>query len=732
MLHHSQGDPQMDADGHRIVCSRRSAHRIVQVIQDGYTSAVSAYLHAVPFLLALLVTMLWPAAPAHAWGILLSRDGVAVEMTKVNALFIMGEDSTTVHLKTHFAGASEDVVWLVPVPSTSKVELSHNYIFERLDEETPLPFYDLLPRFPNETWSDEVIKERFGFIPDLPELTFENERNEECDNLAYESYFPHVSVNDCFGCPIILVASMEERETLSATIIKAQSPSEIAAWVADRGYEVDRLNEAILQSYLEEDHAILAVEVTPPAYLEHLQWVNQLQPIAFTYAGDAITAPLQLVASAGSISGKLTVWIAAEHRAIPENYLHVHLNQARLSWMDVYGLFSETLPSNYDGILSEAIAEAGHHAFSTEYAAERAARTDLVESSIDLESLRNPENLGAFMRDLKGMLPQGWGGRPRGQLDLKLLQLLRQHIPIPDAVIEEIKREYNEKYSMMLDPPYWVVGGSDEGFHASAESQFYSFPNEYEDFYENEWFDFSGFVDDWVTYIHEPNTKTQQALVARPYMTRLATFVFPDQTKIDPVFNFNPDLGQVNHLYNLGRLGFECRGGEGGEYDELIAVVGLEGGQVIRYEAGGWGGSRAFRYGDSEVTPAAAHRIEQLNTSGPPVPVVLPRETAVLATDEQPVAARLTLSANRPNPFNSSTSVSYAIPAGTKRAALRVYNVLGQSVRTLVEQSVPATGSRTISWDGQTDAGTPVTSGMYLLALQADDKLLTRKIMLIR
>ena len=228
---------------------------------------MSAYLHAVSFSFALLASVLWPAAPAHAWGILLSRDGVAVEMTKVNALFIVGEDSTTVHLKTHFAGASEDFVWLVPVPSTSKVELSHNDIFERLDEETPLPFYDLLPSFPNETWSDEVIKERFGFVPDLPELTFENERNEECDNLAYKLYFPHVSVRDCFGCPTILVASMEERETLSATIIKAQSPSEIAAWVADRGYEADRLNEAILQSYLEEDHAILAVEVTPPAYL---------------------------------------------------------------------------------------------------------------------------------------------------------------------------------------------------------------------------------------------------------------------------------------------------------------------------------------------------------------------------------------------------------------------------------------------------------------------------------
>lgn len=680
--------------------------------------------YTVSFSVMLLAAVLWPAAPAHAWGILLSRDGTPVEMTEVKALFLVGEDSTTVHLKTHFDGSSGDFVWLVPVPSTSRIELSHNDIFTRLDEDTPLPRYSLLPWDP---WSDsdEEIKERFGFVPDLPELAFENEPNEACFHLISDLYFPHVSVyDDCLSCPTILnLAYIRERETRSATIIKAQSPSEITAWVADRGYEADRLNAEILQSYLEEDHAILAMEVTVPAYLGHLRWVNQLQPIAFTYAGDAISAPLRLTASAGSISGKLTVWVAAEHRAIPENYLHVHLNQARLSWMDVYGLFAATLPINYDEILSEAIVEAGHHAFSTEYAAERAARTDTVESSIDFESLRNPENLGAFMSDLKGMLP-------RGGLDLKLLQLLRQHIPIPDAAFGQIKREYNEKYGMMLDPPSWV-NRSDEGFHASAESQFYSFSNEYEDLYENERLDFSGFVDDWVTYIHAPKTKVQQALAARPYLTRLTTFVFPDQTKIDPVFNFNPDLGPVNRPYNLGRLGFECRGDEGGGYDELIAVVGLEGGQIIRYDAGGWGGSRHL-YEDSEIPPAAAHRIEQLNTSGPPV--VLSHETAVLDTytDEQSVAVGLTLAANRPNPFNSSTSVSYTIPVGTMQVALRVYNVIGQSVRTLVEQGTPEAGSHTIRWDGQTDAKVPVTSGMYLLALQADDQLLTRKIMLIR
>ena len=66
------------------------------------------------------------------------------------------------------------------------------------------------------------------------------------------------------------------------------------------------------------------------------------------------------------------------------------------------------------------------------------------------------------------------------------------------------------------------------------------------------------------------------------------------------------------------------------------------------------------------------------------------------------------------------------------RVALRVYNVLGQSVRTLVEQSAPTVGFHSIRWDGQTAGGTSVTTGIYLLTLQADDELLTRKIMLIR
>ena len=532
--------------------------------------------------------------------------GPSVDLSEIQALFIVGEDSTTVHLKGYFDGPLRDFVWLVPVPSTSRIELSHNDIFARMNQRT-LPRFTLLPIYPEEEITPEYWEEWIGFVPDLPELTFENERNEECDYLAYEVFFP---IADSFPCPIrscetILLEYVKEWETQVVTLINARSHAEIADWALERGYLQGTMDTEIVQSYLDEGHSILAVEVAPPAYLNHLKTINRIQPLAFTYAGDRITIPLKSGVSEGVSKQKLTVWIAADSRAVPENYLHVHPNRARLNWMDTYGLSfgPERPPRNYYEVLSDAIAEAGQPAFGTEYAV---GGTDLVEpekSNIDLESLRNPENLDAFMIDLwySGIIP---GSRPSKGTDLKFLQLLRKHIPIPESVLEEIKGN-----------PDWRVG------HAYAESQFYSFPNEYEDHYENEWFNFSGFVDDWITYIQEPNARAHRAIAARPYLTRLTTFFFSDANTIDPVLIFNPDLGEVNHRPNYGNLGFECKPSESGRYEssDLVPVVGLEGGTILRFEIFNDWYTRTTRYGTSEIPPAASERIEQLSGSGGPV-----------------------------------------------------------------------------------------------------------------
>jgi subtilisin-like proprotein convertase family protein len=71
----------------------------------------------------------------------------------------------------------------------------------------------------------------------------------------------------------------------------------------------------------------------------------------------------------------------------------------------------------------------------------------------------------------------------------------------------------------------------------------------------------------------------------------------------------------------------------------------------------------------------------------------------------------------RPNPFNPATVVKYGAPVGGP-ATLRVYNVAGRCVRTLVSGEVTA-GYHEARWDGRDDGGAAVSSGVYFFRLEA-------------
>ncbi|MCY3738362.1 MAG: DUF2330 domain-containing protein [Gemmatimonadaceae bacterium] len=529
-----------------------------------------------------------------------------MELSEIQALFMAGEDSTTVHLRGYFDGPLREFVWLVPVPAGSKIELSHKDIFQRLDQTTRPRFH----LFHEDEVTPELLEEKTGFVPEFPELTYENEHSERCDYLA-DLLFSPFATTPHIPCPIrvcetVRLGDLREWETQAVTIIPARSHAGIADWVMERGYLPGPMNGEVVQSYLDEGHSILAVEVGPPANLSHLRLVNRIQPLAFTYGGDRIAVPLKSATTEGADRHRLTVWIAADSRAIPENYLHVHPNKARLNWMDAYG--GGGSPRDFYRVLSDAVAEAGDPAFGTQQAMEGSAPAGWEEPPADLDSLRHPESLDAFMTDLwhGGILPQTPSGAPDSEFDLRLLQLLRKHIPIPQSVLEAIRKDYS---------------GREERFHGYAESRFYSFPNEYEDHYENEWFDFSGFVDDWAVWIREPKARAHGALAGRPYLTRLTTFYFGDAETVDPQFGFNPDLGQVNDRPSYGKVGFECTEGEKGFWEDwsLMSVVGLEGGERLRFGLGGDYKWRILRYGTSEIPPAASDGIERLSASGSPV-----------------------------------------------------------------------------------------------------------------
>ena len=83
-----------------------------------------------------------------------------------------------------------------------------------------------------------------------------------------------------------------------------------------------------------------------------------------------------------------------------------------------------------------------------------------------------------------------------------------------------------------------------------------------------------------------------------------------------------------------------------------------------------------------------------------------------------------------PNPFNPATTIKFDLAAGG-RAALRIYDVRGRLVRTLVDGPMPA-GAHQVAWDGRNNAGSGVASGVYLLEMVAGGRRDDLKLVLAR
>jgi len=93
------------------------------------------------------------------------------------------------------------------------------------------------------------------------------------------------------------------------------------------------------------------------------------------------------------------------------------------------------------------------------------------------------------------------------------------------------------------------------------------------------------------------------------------------------------------------------------------------------------------------------------------------------------------LNQNYPNPFNPTTTISYTIHragnAPVDKTELKIYNALGQEVKTLVDD-YQRPGSYEVQWDGTDRNGDKVSSGIYFYRLIKGDSKETRKMVLLK
>jgi len=88
------------------------------------------------------------------------------------------------------------------------------------------------------------------------------------------------------------------------------------------------------------------------------------------------------------------------------------------------------------------------------------------------------------------------------------------------------------------------------------------------------------------------------------------------------------------------------------------------------------------------------------------------------------------LQQNYPNPFNPNTNIEFSLERAGN-VTLEVYNVIGQRIRILMDRYCTA-GAYTVEWDGKSESGQAVASGIYFYRLTSDEYSRTRKMMLMK
>jgi len=102
----------------------------------------------------------------------------------------------------------------------------------------------------------------------------------------------------------------------------------------------------------------------------------------------------------------------------------------------------------------------------------------------------------------------------------------------------------------------------------------------------------------------------------------------------------------------------------------------------------------------------------------------------ILGDGEDILPLKTELEGNFPNPFNPVTTIKYNL-SKQENVSLRVYNIRGQLVRTLVDE-VQEGGSYSVNWGSESDSGRNMASGLYFYRFEAGEYKDVRRMILLK
>ena len=438
------------------------------------------------FVLVSLLAAL-PARPARACGGFFCdrpppSGQLPIAQAGENVLFVLDDGQVEAHIQIVYTGDAAQFSWVVPVTAAPTLDVGTDALFDRIEP------------------------------PTRPSYRVQFQMDGTCQGQAQDSggigcgmggsSAPGRHAVDASGSgivtdgPTVEVVFRGNVGPYDSAVIRSDDPTALKTWLTTNGYYVSDASARIVDDYVAAHSFFVALRLQPG------KDTSAIQPIVLRLASTEGCLPLKLTAIAATPDLRINVWVLGAARAVPLDFVEIGINDAKIDWFNS--------GSNYDKVLGEAANEAGGDAFAVEYSKPTAPLAQqLVPSQSQIAQLAATTNASQYLSMLAGM-----GFSPTGQV----LNVLRQDLPLP----------------------------SDVAARGVTEAQYYATPYQFPSSTGAPTFDAAKLTADLDAAVFMPLAKVQPLFANHKVLTRLATFISPEEMTKDPRFVTNAELPDVD------------------------------------------------------------------------------------------------------------------------------------------------------------------------------------------
>jgi hypothetical protein len=123
--------------------------------------------------------------------------------------------------------------------------------------------------------------------------------------------------------------------------------------------------------------------------------------------------------------------------------------------------------------------------------------------------------------------------------------------------------------------------------------------------------------------------------------------------------------------------------------------------------------------GNFQIHISMNHILYQQNIFRHMTRIYKPDSTTSANIDDDLIPNSTVLYQNYPNPFNPTTELKFEM-SQLSNISIKVYNILGKEITTLLEKNLPA-GEYIIQWDGKDNKGNLLPGGVYFIQMKAGE-----------